>query len=114
IERIPRVGRSFLSSLKTRRRMDGYDSCFRCRDARCAASLREHRRGGSYDRAAAWVSADVYALVREHLKIAEPIVLVGHDVGVMVALAYGMRFRDSLSHLVLIDAPLQRLLCGKQ
>jgi pimeloyl-ACP methyl ester carboxylesterase len=63
------------------------------------------RPASGYDK---WtMAADVQALVREHLKFAEPIVLVGHDIGAMIALAFAMRFRAGVSHLVLIDAPLQ-------
>jgi pimeloyl-ACP methyl ester carboxylesterase len=74
-----------------------------CPDYRGAGA--SSRPACGYDK---WTMAgDIEALVREHLDITEPIVLVGHDIGAMVALAYAMRFRESLSHLVLIDAPLQ-------
>src|SRR5689334_11405161 len=74
-----------------------------CPDYRGAGA--SSRPANGYDK---WtMAADLHTLVREHLKVSEPIVLVGHDVGAMVALAYAMRFRESLSHLVLIDAPLQ-------
>lgn len=52
------------------------------------------------------MAADIRALL-EHEAIEEPVVLVGHDIGAMVALAYAFRFRERVSELVLIDAPLQ-------
>jgi pimeloyl-ACP methyl ester carboxylesterase len=76
---------------------------FVCPDYRGAGA--SSRPASGYDK---WTMAgDIHALVREHLNVSEPIVLVGHDVGAMVALAFAMRFRESVSHLVLIDAPLQ-------
>ncbi|QKC83553.1 alpha/beta hydrolase [Mesorhizobium sp. NZP2077] len=60
---------------------------------------------GGYDK---WTMAgDIEALLREHLAVQQPIALVGHDIGAMVALAFAFRFREFVSHLVLIDAPLQ-------
>jgi pimeloyl-ACP methyl ester carboxylesterase len=60
---------------------------------------------GGYDK---WTMAgDIEVLVREHLTVQQPIVLVGHDIGAMVALAFAFRFRERVSHLVLVDAPLQ-------
>lgn len=60
---------------------------------------------GGYDK---WTMAgDIEFLLRKHLVDQEPIVLVGHDIGAMVALAFAFRFRDLVSHLVLIDSPLQ-------
>jgi pimeloyl-ACP methyl ester carboxylesterase len=35
-----------------------------------------------------------------------PIVLAGHDIGLMVAYAYAQAYRDELSHLVVVDAPV--------
>ena len=52
------------------------------------------------------MASDVHALVRRHLGVEEPIVLVGHDIGLMVAYAYAQAYRDAVSHLVLVDAPL--------
>ncbi|MBW8812280.1 MAG: alpha/beta hydrolase [Caulobacterales bacterium] len=63
------------------------------------------RPAGGYDK---WTLAgDIQALVRGPLAVRGPFVLVGHDVGAMVALAAAFRFRAEVSHLVLIDAPLQ-------
>jgi pimeloyl-ACP methyl ester carboxylesterase len=33
-------------------------------------------------------------------------VLVGHDIGAMVAVAYALQYRHEVSHLVVVDAPL--------
>ena len=52
------------------------------------------------------IAADIHALLG-HAAAEERIALVGHDIGAMVALAYAFRFREQVSHLVLIDAPLQ-------
>jgi pimeloyl-ACP methyl ester carboxylesterase len=52
------------------------------------------------------MAGDVRRLVREHLGLAEPVVLVGHDIGLMVAFAYAEGYRDEVSHLVVVDAPL--------
>jgi pimeloyl-ACP methyl ester carboxylesterase len=57
-----------------------------------------------YDKAT--MAADIRTLLRDHLDIDGPIVVVGHDVGAMVALAYALDFPDEVSHLVLVDAPL--------
>jgi pimeloyl-ACP methyl ester carboxylesterase len=74
-----------------------------CPDYRGAGDSSKPATG--YDK---WTMAgDIQALVRKHAMADGPIVLVGHDIGAMVALAYAFRFRDELSHLVLIDAPLQ-------
>jgi pimeloyl-ACP methyl ester carboxylesterase len=45
-------------------------------------------------------------LLREHLQIDRPVAMVGHDIGLMVAFAYAEMFRDEVSHLVVMDAPL--------
>ena len=62
------------------------------------------RPPGGYDKVT--VAGDVRRLLREHLAIDGPIVLAGHDLGLMVAYAYAQAFRDELSHLVVVDAPL--------
>ncbi len=59
---------------------------------------------GGYDKAT--MAGDVHQLVRGHLGIVEPVVLAGHDIGLMVAYSYARRYRDEVSHLALIDAPL--------
>src|SRR5262249_1072193 len=62
------------------------------------------RPPGGYDKRT--MAADIYRLLREHLKIDEPVVLVGHDIGLMVAYAYAQAYREKVSHLVIIDAPI--------
>lgn len=52
------------------------------------------------------MAQDIHRLAREHLKVAGPVALVGHDIGAMVAAAYALRYRDEVSHLMLLDAPL--------
>jgi pimeloyl-ACP methyl ester carboxylesterase len=52
------------------------------------------------------MARDIRTLVREHLAIDEPVALVGHDIGLMVAYAYAQMFRDEVSRLTVIDAPL--------
>ena len=49
---------------------------------------------------------DIRHLVCEALGIAGRIVLVGHDIGLMVAYAYAQMFGDRVSHLAVIDAPV--------
>jgi pimeloyl-ACP methyl ester carboxylesterase len=62
------------------------------------------RPAGGYDKAT--VARDVQRLLRDHLGVEGPIALVGHDIGLMVAYAYAQAYRDELSHLVVVDAPL--------
>lgn len=52
------------------------------------------------------MAGDIRTLLREHLRIEDEIVLVGHDIGLMVAYAYAQAYRDEVGHLVLADAPL--------
>jgi pimeloyl-ACP methyl ester carboxylesterase len=52
------------------------------------------------------MASDIYKLLTEHLKIDEPVIMAGHDIGLMVAYAYAQEYRDAVSHLVVIDAPL--------
>ncbi|AXC12158.1 hypothetical protein ACPOL_2854 [Acidisarcina polymorpha] len=49
---------------------------------------------------------DVRMLLQDELEIRQKVVMVGHDIGLMVAYAYAEQFRDSVSHLVVMDAPL--------
>jgi pimeloyl-ACP methyl ester carboxylesterase len=62
------------------------------------------RPAGGYDKQT--MARDIRVLVREHLGIQEPIALVGHDIGLMVAYAYAQAFRHEVAGLVVIDAPL--------
>jgi pimeloyl-ACP methyl ester carboxylesterase len=52
------------------------------------------------------MAQDIHRLVRDELGITTPIALVGHDIGLMVAYAYAQMFREDVSHLAVIDAPL--------
>ena len=52
------------------------------------------------------MASDIHRLLRDHLGITSKIALVGHDIGLMVAYAYAQRYRDEVSHLVVMDAPL--------
>ena len=52
------------------------------------------------------MAEDIHRLVREHLRVEEPIASIGHDIGLMVAYAYAQVHRDDVSHLVIVDAPL--------
>jgi pimeloyl-ACP methyl ester carboxylesterase len=52
------------------------------------------------------LAADIRALVRDHLAIDGPVIVAGHDIGLMVAYAYAQAYRDEISHLVVMDAPL--------
>lgn len=62
------------------------------------------RPAGGYDKVT--VAGDIRTLVRERLGVAEPVVVVGHDIGLMVAFAYATRFREEVARLVVVDAPL--------
>ena len=62
------------------------------------------RPPGGYDKRT--VARDIRVLVRDELGVSDPIVLAGHDIGLMVAFAYAAEYRDEVSHLALIDAPL--------
>jgi len=59
---------------------------------------------GGYDKRT--IASDIHRLLREHLGVRDPVVLVGHDIGLMVAYAYAQAYRDAVSHLVVVDAPL--------
>ncbi len=52
------------------------------------------------------MAEDIHHLVRDHLGTTGRLVLIGHDIGLMVAYAYAQAFRDEVSHLVVIDAPV--------
>jgi pimeloyl-ACP methyl ester carboxylesterase len=62
------------------------------------------RPAAGYDKVT--VAGDIRQLLREHLSIEGPVVLVGHDIGLMVAYAYAQAYRDEVSHLAVVDAPL--------
>lgn len=52
------------------------------------------------------MAEDIHQLLRQHLRVHGPIVLVGHDIGLMIAYAYTQSHEGDVSHLVLMDAPL--------
>jgi pimeloyl-ACP methyl ester carboxylesterase len=52
------------------------------------------------------MAGDIHRLLKEHLQIQHPVAMVGHDIGLMVAFAYAEMFRNDVSHLVVMDAPL--------
>ncbi|UWX61517.1 alpha/beta hydrolase [Chryseobacterium oranimense] len=52
------------------------------------------------------MAADIHFLIKEHLHIENPVIIAGHDIGLMVAYAYAQEYREETSHLVVIDAPL--------
>jgi pimeloyl-ACP methyl ester carboxylesterase len=62
------------------------------------------RPPGGYDKRT--MARDIHRLLRQHLQIQEPVVLVGHDIGLMVAYAYAQAYPDGVSHLAVVDAPL--------
>jgi pimeloyl-ACP methyl ester carboxylesterase len=59
---------------------------------------------GGYDKRT--MAFDIQRLLREHLGVDGPVVIAGHDIGMMIAAAFAMSYRDEVSHLVVIDAPL--------
>jgi pimeloyl-ACP methyl ester carboxylesterase len=62
------------------------------------------RPAGGYDKRT--MAGDVHRLLRQHLQVEGPFILVGHDIGLMIAYAYAQAYRDDVSHLVIMDAPL--------
>jgi pimeloyl-ACP methyl ester carboxylesterase len=62
------------------------------------------RPTGGYDRRS--MAKDIHRLLREHLHIKGPVVMIGHDIGLMVAYAYAQAYRSEVSQLAVIDAPL--------
>ncbi|MBB6112620.1 alpha/beta fold hydrolase [Mucilaginibacter lappiensis] len=52
------------------------------------------------------MAGDIYKVLKEHLKIEEPVIMAGHDIGLMVAYAYAQEYREDVSRLIVIDAPL--------
>lgn len=62
------------------------------------------RPPGGYDKQT--MAEDIHRLLRQHLRVEGPVVLVGHDIGSMIAYAYAQAHRFDVSHLVMVDAPL--------
>ncbi len=52
------------------------------------------------------MAGDVFKLLREHLGLAGPVTLVGHDIGMMVAFAFACEYPKAVDKLVLMEAPL--------
>ena len=52
------------------------------------------------------MARDVNVLLGDHLGVKEPIALVGHDIGMMVAYAFAGAYPASVDRLVLMEAPL--------
>lgn len=65
---------------------------------------RSSRPEGGYDKRTQ--AGDVHAVLEAIGVGRRPVALVGHDIGNMVAYAYAARYRDGVSTLVLMDAPL--------
>jgi pimeloyl-ACP methyl ester carboxylesterase len=62
------------------------------------------RPPGGYDKQT--MAEDIHRLLRQHPRVEGPVVLVGHDIGSMIAYAYAQAHRLDVSHLVMVDAPL--------
>jgi pimeloyl-ACP methyl ester carboxylesterase len=62
------------------------------------------RPSNGYDKCT--MAGDLHTLVVDHLRISDPVAFVGHDIGLMVAYAYAQTYRDSVSHLAIVEAPL--------
>lgn len=61
------------------------------------------RPATGYDK---WTMAADCAAVLDDLGIDEPVCVVGHDIGMMIAYAFARRFPRRASHLAALDAPL--------
>lgn len=71
----------------------------------------DYRGAGSSTKPAAgydkWTMAeDLRELLHTHLQIHEPVAVVGHDVGSMVATAYALRYRNDVRTLTTMEAPV--------
>lgn len=52
------------------------------------------------------MATDIHSLLKAHLHIDTPVIVGGHDIGLMVAYAFAQHYRDAVSHLIVMDAPL--------
>lgn len=52
------------------------------------------------------MASDIQTLLQEHLSVATPVIMVGHDIGMMVAYAFASSFPKSVERLILMEAPL--------
>ncbi len=59
------------------------------------------RTAGGYDKKT--MARDIHALIRQ-LGFSDPVEVVGHDIGLMVAYAYAAQYPDAVSRVVLMDA----------
>jgi pimeloyl-ACP methyl ester carboxylesterase len=59
---------------------------------------------GGYDKLT--MANDIRYVGRDHLGLSGQLVLIGHDIGLMVAYAYAQAYREEISHLVVVDAPV--------
>jgi pimeloyl-ACP methyl ester carboxylesterase len=59
---------------------------------------------GGYDKVT--MARDIHRLLYEHLALSGPMVVVGHDIGAMVAVAFAQNYPQATSHLVVVDSPL--------
>ncbi|MBV8833898.1 MAG: alpha/beta hydrolase [Acidobacteriaceae bacterium] len=57
---------------------------------------------GGYDKR--MMAADIRALLDDHLARYEPVIMVGHDIGMTVAFAFAGLYPDAVERLVLVDA----------
>ena len=62
------------------------------------------RPAGGYDKRT--MAPDIHTLLREHVEIRRSVIMVGHDIGVMVAYALAEMYGEDTAHLVVVDAPL--------
>ena len=80
-------------------------------EAGCRVVAPDYRGAGHSSRPAdgydkRTMAGDVQRLLRQHLDVSGQVILVGHDIGLMVAYAYARAYRDEVSHLAVVDAPL--------
>ncbi|QNL50961.1 alpha/beta hydrolase [Olivibacter sp. SDN3] len=52
------------------------------------------------------MARDIHTLLKSHLRIDTPVIIGGHDIGLMVAYAFAQQYRNDTSHLIVMDAPL--------
>ncbi|KAB8345951.1 hypothetical protein FH972_023003 [Carpinus fangiana] len=52
------------------------------------------------------MACDIYELLHEHLGVKGKVIMVGHDIGGMVAYAYAAKYTSHVSHLVWGECPL--------
>jgi pimeloyl-ACP methyl ester carboxylesterase len=70
----------------------------------CRGAGHSLRPPAGYDKQT--MAEDIHKLLSVHLRIEDPVVMVGHDIGLMVAYAYAQAHRNHVSHLVVAEARL--------